>query len=156
MASGRRRGYGAKGMSGRLDRHSGHERDGADLHQRLAVGEVGDIGRDPLGVGREALLESLDAVEIKVAYGDKGRRLAGRAAGDPLIYRDGLTGVAQAFADDVHMLLAVIVEVEMHIGLVGVQHTDLNHLTFLMRAYECVCGQIRRSRMASESLIGAA
>ena len=61
----------------------------ADLHHRLHVGVVCDVGHDRLRMRPKGLLKRLDRVEMQVADRRVGRGRAGAAAGEALFDRTG-------------------------------------------------------------------
>ena len=91
-----------------------------DLNERLRVGEVVQV-RDDLRENRtEGFLEGVDGVEVKMADGEIGSRCVGHQARQAVIDR----GFAQSGADELmhqrDMFLAIIGDVKVIVGFVGI------------------------------------
>lgn len=99
----------------------------ADLHDRLDVRVVGNVGHDGLGVGAEGGLEGFDGFEEQVADGGIGRGAVRCVAGHAFVHGDALAGFTQFVLDHGHVLVAVVVHVETAAGGVGVEDADLDH-----------------------------
>src|SRR5215813_1496385 len=108
-------------LSGSLHHHFAYLNDGGQ------VGVVRNVGHDLFRVRPEGRLKRLDGSTEDVAHAHVGRRGAGCAPGKPFV--DGVvkTCPTQAFLDQWHMLVAVVLMVETGSRGVRVHHADLDH-----------------------------
>src|SRR5262249_25437661 len=95
----------------------------ADLDLRLDIRVIRHVRHDLLTVLPHPLLKLLDLTEVDVPDGDIRRRGAWRAARLALVHLGAnQTEAGQALADQLHVLVDVVVMVELFARLVGVQH----------------------------------
>src|SRR5215471_1333662 len=91
---------GAEDQARRLDLYV------ADLHCRLYVGVVGNVGHDRFGVRTERGLKRLDRVEIQMAQSDESRTRPRCCAGDALFDRGILARRPQFLSHHRDVLIA--------------------------------------------------
>ena len=98
-----------------------------NLNEWLSVGEVVKV-RDDLRENRtEGFLEGVDGVEVKMADGEIRSRCVGHQARQALVDR----GFTQRGADELmherDMFLAIVGDVEVIVGFVGIKDGDFDH-----------------------------
>lgn len=110
------------------------EFDFADLDGGLGVGEVREIGDDLREDGAEVLLEGFDGIEVEVTDGEIGSGRVGHHAGDTVVDVGFAKSGADELMDERNVFFAVVGNVEVIAGLIGIHDGDFDHGEGLWRA----------------------
>ena len=100
----------------------------ADLDDRLSVGEVVEVSDDLREDGSETLLKRVDGIEVEMADGEIRRGRVGHHTGETMVDGGFTKSGADELMDKRDVLFAVVGDVEVVAGFVGVHDGNFDHV----------------------------